>query len=292
MPDDKKGGRPFYKLLDAVATAPLRAQRRLKHRLWQLLSPRSSNYDRVAAVVHVCNRFAPGVATRWSSRLLRYDTLPFAAAFFTPHAFGTGATVFRVEGSGQPRILKVYRRTLGQDRAQLLGWARYYRQKYATVCRWYGGGPLHVVPASYLVLNAPLLAAPAVGKLQPYVEAPMKDLFLDFSNAELLALAEEEPDLRAQLRYFCRQTLAIATSEGRCLDFVGRDNVSLSAEAPGKHRLIILDYGVFDLAEKRVKAPEAFKRVMHRLRRLETLLQAIEQERLAEVAASHAAGQG
>ena len=295
----------FYKALDSVATAPLRADQRLTDRFWKLLNPRSSNYDRVAAAVNVFDGLAPGVAGRWSRRLLDYGQLPLATAPLATappataagfrngaqgdrsrrgelHAYGSGATLFLLQGTGRALILKVYRRTLGRSSAGLISLARYFRQKYTTVCSWYGSGPINILPSWYFILNAPLLATPAVGMLQPYIDVEMKDLFLDFSTSQLLGMLEEDPGLAAQLRFFCKQSLAVAEREGRCLDIVGRDNVTLlrtpvsEATASGEHVLTILDYGVFDLAEKRVAAPKAYDHVMWRLNRLENLLKEID----------------
>ena len=154
----------LYKMLDAVATTPLRegdASPRERSR--------TSNYERVAALVQACERLSPGVAQRWSQRLFNGETLPLAAGRGEPYAFGSGATVFRIASGYQ--VLKVYRRTLGLDRHKLLDYANYLRGKYNTVHRWYGGGPdaPYILPSSYLILHAPLLNVPAVGSVQPFL---------------------------------------------------------------------------------------------------------------------------
>lgn len=260
----------LYKMLDAIATTPLREGDASLHE-----RSRTSNYERVAALVQACERLAPGVAQRWSQRLFSGEALPLPGGRGTLYAFGSGATIFRLSGaSGQ--VLKVYRRTLGLSRQKLLNYANYLRGKYNTVRGWYGVGPhaAYILPSSYLILHAPLLNAPAVGSVQPFVSQEMHDLFLEFSDDALLAMMGHDPDFASQLRFFGNKTLQVAAQEGRCLDFVGRDNVSVLQKGPGAWQLAILDFGIFDLGQKRIQAPAAHEQIRQRLARLETLLHA------------------
>lgn len=183
-------------------------------------------------------------------------------------------------------ILKVYRRSLGWNGPKLVQFARYCRQKYATVCRWYGDGQLNVLPAWHFILNAPLLGRPAVGMLQPFMGYEMRDFFLDFSDAALSALLESDAELREQVVFFCRRTLALAQHEGHCLDFVGRDNVTVLSDDRGRHELVILDYGLFELEAIERKAPATYERVVWRLERLEALLAMTEQRDVVEAKAA------
>lgn len=260
----------LYKMLDAIATTPLReGDASLRER------SRTSNYERVAALVQACERLAPGVAQQWSQRLFSGGALPLPGGRGALYAFGSGATVFRIAGAGS-QVLKVYRRTLGLNRQKLLNYANYLRGKYNTVRSWYGAGPdaAYILPSSYLILHAPLLNAPAVGSVQPFVSREMHDLFLDFSDDALFAMMGRDPGFAGQLRFFSDKTLQVAAQEGRCLDFVGRDNVSVLQKGSGAWQLAILDFGIFDLSKKRTEAPAAHEQVMQRLARLETLLHA------------------
>lgn len=266
---------PLYKALDAVATAPLRGD---NHGGWtQALSPRLSNYDRVAALVGAIDRLAPGASRRWSQRLLTGTPLPLAGARCTLYAFGSGSTVFRLQDGSLPEpglVLKIYRRTLGQNDRRLMQLAQFLRGKYQTVSRWYAGAQLMIAPSSYLLMDAPLLGAPAVGMVQPFIAQKMTDLFLDYDDNALLAMMSADAAFGDQLRAFCRKTLATVTQEGRCLDFVGRDNVAVLQNGHGARQLAVLDFGIFDLAEKRAAAPAAYDQVMARLERMEQLLRA------------------
>ncbi len=268
----------LYKFMDAVATTPLRQNGGQWRRLARL---RLSNYERVAAFVALCDRLAPGLAQRWSERLFQGGPLPLPAARCTPYAFGSGATVFRLQGGlfDEPGyILKVYRRTLAQNDGKLLELARFLRGKYDTVRHWYGSS-LTVVRSSYFIMHAPLLGAPAVGMVQPFIAQPMRDLFLDFSETALSALLARDETFREQVVAFCNRTLAVAQNEGRCLDFVGHHNVCV-LHSKGWPRLAILDFGIFDLAEKDEQAPEVYGEVIKRLEKLEDLLHTAQGMRL------------
>lgn len=279
----KGRGRALYKTLDAVATTPLREDGHWR----SALSLRLSNYERAAALVQACDRLIPGVAQRLSQRLLGSQALPLPGGHGALYAFGSGSTVFLLDSSNKvflgtdKQILKVYRRTLGLNAQQLLQYAHFLRAKYVTVRRWYGAGSNHVyiLPSFYFVLNAPLLGAPAVGAVQPFVAQKMRDLFLDFSDDALLTMMAQDPSFGRQMQFFCEQTSQMAAREGRCVDFVGRDNVSVLEKESGGWQLAILDFGIFDLQEKRAKAPAAFAQVAERLTRIATWQRAMGESR-------------
>src|SRR6185503_5885820 len=115
--------------------------------------------------------------------LLDTTRLPLALDGVELVGHGSAATVFRLHGGPgkTPRVLKVYRWTLGQDPARLLRMARRHRARYLELRRWLGDA---VLPAHFLVLNGPLHALPVAACLQEWVGGS-KDLFA-LSDEELL----------------------------------------------------------------------------------------------------------
>jgi hypothetical protein len=272
----------IYKAADAVLTAPLREAEPLNATLHTMLQPRSANYERVAALVRTADHLWPGVADRLSHSLLRRGNLPLAAATSETIrllGYGSGSTVFLLERAaapGQPPlVLKVYRRSLGHSPEMLQRIAHFFTAKYRTVQHWYGeSGPTAtrnlVPPASYFLLNSPLLGTAAVGMLQPYIGGQKRDLFEDFTADQLLDLLRADAHLCRQFRFFARRTLEFYWAENCCVDFLGRENVMLN-EQDGGWRLLVLDYGIFNVDEVKKRSPETAELVLSRLAHLETV---------------------
>jgi hypothetical protein len=129
-----------------------------------------SGYERVRGLVRAAACAVPGGAEHIRRALLKPEALPFDATA-EPIAFGSGSTVFRLGHSqgAAPRVLKVYRRTLGQPPDALQQLARQFRAKYATMLRWYGRADF-VVPTYFIILHSPLRGYAAVACVQPYLD--------------------------------------------------------------------------------------------------------------------------
>jgi len=272
MPDaggDSAPARPLYKALDALLTAPLRPRLGLSGNFRRLLRPRLSQYERLAALVNLLDGLLPGLASRLSAALYRPGRLPFPAQGLRLFSFGSGSTVFLLEGRERPLILKFYRRSLGKNGPQLRALARHFRLKYERIAGWYRS-PYALVPdTAYLILQGPLLAKPAVAALQAYIPGEKKDFFRDFTDDELLALLQGEA-FRAQFLFFAGRTLQEWQEHGRCFDFVGRDNLMVVRDGGGP-RLAVIDFGLFEREGLRRTAPGTLAQVEACLERLARL---------------------
>ncbi len=262
--------RPLYKALDALMTAPLRPRLAFSGNLRRLLQPRLSQYERLSTLANLLDGLAPGLARRLSAALYRPHLLPFAARGLRLFSYGSGSTVFLLEGGERRLILKVYRRSLGKNGAQLGALARHFRLKYESVAGWYRGPHALVPDTAYLILQGPLLGRPAVAALQAYIPGEKKDFFRDFTDDELLALLEGEA-FRARFLFFARRTLEVYRESGRCFDFVGRDNLMVVQGEQGP-RLAVIDFGIFEREALRRTSPETLAQVEACLGRLEHLL--------------------
>ena len=268
----------LYKSLDAVMTAPLRSRKRRSGYLKSILSLRSSQYDRVAALVGFVDTLMPGLERRAAESLLRSGSLPFPIEQLELLASGSGSTVFLLEPERSRKVLKVYRRTIGQSRGRLLDLARVYKKKYETVSSWYAGPYDIVVPASFLTLHAPLLGRSAVGCLQSYIGGDKQDFFTDSDDSELLRLMKEDRGFREQFTFFARQTLKVREEQRLCADLLGAQNLMILREGACR-ALKLIDYGVFDLGSLENKSPVVFSRLSSLFFRLESLLRAVSRDR-------------
>lgn len=255
----------LYRPLDAVLTSPLRPPARLAARVLAVGNPRSSHYDRVGNLARLGAALLPGPVA-WASTLLhRPAGLPFRCGGVRPLAFGSGATVFLLEGEERLHVLKVYRRTLGLRVPDLVRAAAWYRSKYERVVAWYGG---IVLPARYLVVHGPLLGRPAVACVQKYVPGMDRDLLNGRGDEEILAEADADEGLREELERFVIRTLEIHARERAIVDVLGAGNLVVVVEE-GRPRLRLCDYGAFDLDGA---VPDRVRdRVDGALRRLERL---------------------
>ena len=264
----------LYKPLDAVMTASLSARKPRLEYLRSVLSPRSSHYHRVASLVGLIDRLIPGTA-RWASgRLLESGFVPFAHERIELMDSGSGSTVFLLETRRSRSVMKVYRRTIGRSRDDLLDLAAMYRNKYETVSSWYAGPYPIVAPASFLVLHGPLLGRPAVACLQPYIEGEKSDFFGDFDDGELVRLMKEDDKFREQFALFARRTLDIHASQGLCGDLLGARNLMVTRHGESR-ALTLIDYGIFDLKSLKHDSPAVFARIAALVSRLQSLLDAM-----------------
>lgn len=260
---------------DAAITSSVRPKKRFTDHIRLVLSKKSSNFDKVPSIINLVEEIIPGVPRYLSSLLCNSNRLPFESGPAKLIDYGSGATVFILECKDECKILKVFRKSLGQQLDSLLEAADWYKERYETVCSWYYNEEFNLVPSSiFLILNGPILGAPAAAALQAYVPGEKKDLFLDFSNDELIDLMRDNDDLRRQFIFFLKKTITIYHSEdGVCLDILGTNNVALVNN--GNLRLVIFDIGIFDLAALKRESPGLSSRLEKRISRIEFLFQEV-----------------
>jgi hypothetical protein len=264
----------LYRSLDAVMTVPLRCRKGPFAYLGSLLSPGSSNYDRVAALVGLIDTLIPGTGRRASEFLFRAGSIPFPGEPLELMASGSGSTVFLLDTGQGRKVVKAYRRTIGRSGDGLRGLATVYKAKYDTVSSWYAGPYDIVLPASFLLLHSPLLGRPAVACVQPYVEGEKRDFFADFDDAELLRLMKEDDGLREQFAFFARRTLKIRDAQRLCTDLLGTQNLMITRE--GKSwALKLIDYGIFDLRSLEDESAAVCSGIAKLFSRLQSLLSAV-----------------
>jgi hypothetical protein len=259
----------LLRCLDAAVTAPARRRRPGPRSLRALLAGR--RFDRIPAALGLLEQIAPGVSGAVSRRLYGAAPLALAATAIEFLDFGLGGTVFRLETPCGPRVLKVFRRSLGRPLAEQRGILAHYAGRYRAVSGWYDGGEPIVARSHFLMLPGPILGRPVAAAVQAYVPGHKLDFFEDQTDAEALARLRDDPALARQFRAFARRTLAIFAQGERCLDLIGHQNLML-ALADGRARLAIVDCGVFELPALRRAAPERYASLRERVGRLESLL--------------------
>ncbi len=266
--------RLWYKALDAVMTASVRPRRQRGEYLRNILSPRSSNYGRVASLVGLIDTLVPGTGRRASGYLLRPDFMPFSGAGIELMDSGSGSTVFLLQTGGDRSVLKAYRRTLGRGRDSLLELAAIYRKKYQTVSSWYAGKYEIVVPADFLLLQGPMLGLPVVACLQPYIEGETRDVFADFDDDDLVRFMRANHGFKEQFTFFARRTLDVYAKQKSCVDLLGTNNLMVTREGEF-WALKLIDYGIFDLEALQDEAPGVFSRLSNLISRLQSLLDSV-----------------
>jgi hypothetical protein len=264
--------RIFYKSLDAAFTASLRPPTGVAAQLGSLISPCASNYDRVGMLVGLLDRAIPGTQRRLSRALHRPASLPFRVRNVQLLGYGSGATVFLLDGDGWQRVLKVYRRTIGRNGKNLSQLATTYRAKLNTVRRWYGN---LVLPAEYLILHGPILGVPAVAALQEFLPDIGQDVFACHGHGDLLPLLRKDNGLRADFSHFARRTLEAVEQERACPDILGEGNVLVLGRGDG-HVLRMIDYGGFDMEVLQRRCMPTLHALEQRLGTLRSILEEFE----------------
>lgn len=267
---ERRRSQLWLRTLDAALTARLRPRLAALETLRRVAYPRGSHYDRIGRVVRLAVGQVPALARRLERALLDPARLPVRGARVELQGFGSGTTVFRLESGCAgvpPSALKIYRRTLGRLPAHLGAAARRYRERYQRLREDFGEV---VLPASFLVLHAPLCGVPAVACLQPWLAGGVQDV-LAFEDGALLALLRSH-DLEECFATFARRALAWRQA-GSFPDLAGRGNLVLAQEH-GRVRLRLIDYGIFHPAD--APASGATCAYLETLaRRLESLLEGI-----------------
>jgi hypothetical protein len=266
--------RIVLKALDALMTAPLRARRSLRSDCQRMLDPRCPNYERTACLAGLVDRIIPGFSARLSQTLIRPARLPLVATQVELLGFGSGATVLLLNTPVGPRVLKIYRRSLGRSPKSLLELAKAFRRKHQIISRWYNREFDLVLPTDFLVLHGPLLSFPAVAALQPYIPETKKDLFRDFDPPELLEVLRSDPQLGRQFAFFARQAIQLHAQLGLAPDFLGRGNVAV-VMAGSSQNLRIMDYGIFDLQLIRKQSPATASQIEDCFQRLKSVLRCL-----------------
>jgi len=256
---------------DAAVTAA--APRRLDADAPQLLRAlllRGRAFDRIPAALGLLDRASPGAARALSRRLYGLAPLALAASRIDFLDYGSGGTVFLLRTPAGPRVLKVYRRSLGRPHAAQREVARYYAERYRTVAGWYADAEGLVTRSAFAILPGPILGRPVAAVIQPYLEGRKLDFFEDLGEEALLARMRADAALARAFRAFADRTLALFAQRERCLDLVGRENLML-VEHGQRTRLAIADFGVFELPALRAEAPERFATLAERVDRLAAL---------------------
>ena len=252
---ERKRVKLVYRPLDAALTSALRPRSTLAA-LRGLARRRASHYERIGHLARLCT---PGetLETRLQRALLDSAHLPFGAARVELLGYGSGTTVFRLHAApgsplaATPRVLKVYRRSLGCRTERLLHLTRRYRQRYASLREWFGE---LVLPAEFVVLHGPLRGRPAVACIQELLPQANLDL-LGRSDAQVLELLHTRRDLARQFERFVRRALEWR-ARGFFPDLVGAGNLRV-LELPAGDQLRLIDYGAFDLRTASARIPRA-----------------------------------
>jgi hypothetical protein len=127
------------------------------------------------------------------------------------------------------------------------------------------------------VLQSPLLGSVAAAGVQPYLSGKRLDLFRDFDDQQLLALARENESFRRDLAAFAHASLELAGSADFCLDILGQENVVVALSPVP--RLVVMDTGGFQLSHLERVFPERLVRLHSYLNRLDTLARQLEIDR-------------
>lgn len=265
----------LLKTLDAVLTAPLKPRAGAGAQLRALVRPKTSNANRIAALLHLVDRLAPGAASRASGSLLTLRHFPLAGCQVRLLAYGSGATVFLLENGGERKVLKVFRRSLAGPSAKIWGVAKEFKDKYDKLCVWFNQQDELVVPSQFLLLHGPLVGAAAAAVLQPYVGGKKSDIFLDYSVDEAIDMLRAHPRLKQQFQNFAGRFLMTWEENNTCFDLVGRENLMLvDGEEGASFR--IADNGIFNIPYIREHAPVTYQRLQERIEHLRKIVEGIE----------------
>jgi hypothetical protein len=257
---------------DAIITAPVVEKRSTRGDFRTVIARRSAKFDRVASLARLMASMSPALGDFIRRRIFRPARLPFLDSI-KPLAYGWGSSVFRLQLPQGAFVLKVFKRSLGVPLPQVFEVASYYENNYRSAVNVYGWTTGLVVPQKVVIVHGPVLGAPVAAMLQPMIEGKTKDLFQDFTNEELVRLCHKDPGFRDQFVEFAQRTLKTSSLDDWSLDFLGYKNVVVMEQGQVCW-LRIIDTGRVN--SKLLKRPEMQAQLANGLKRLKSLLQAIE----------------
>lgn len=254
----------FSKIFFAVLLAPLRPKQSAFGLLRSALFQKGSYRARALSMINFLDSMMSGIASKLSHWMYRNNRFPWAPVDSELIAFGSGAAVYKLNWKSGDKVLRIYRKSLGEPSFGLFEMAEHYKKNYETVLSWYGN---LVLPMEFLVLHGLPLIGPFAASLQPLIVGQIQDFFEDFSDDELVRLFEENDDVREQFILFAKQTIRQVGEGKRCYDFLGRENLML-VERGGRYRLCIADVGIFEF---NILSPQRVVQIDRRMNRLTSL---------------------
>lgn len=269
------------KLFYTVLLSPLQSRQSVSQQLKTIRSPNISNYERMIITANLADRLIPRSVSWIAKWMLKNPRFPWQPVNVALLAFGSGAAVLKLSlRDGRDEVLRMYGRSLGKSRQQLVEVASYYKKNYELIVNWYGNIPGLVLPMDFMILDGFPLIGPVATSFQQYVDGQKFDLFEDFSDQELLSLFASSNFLREQFVLFANQTIQQWSGQKMCYDFLGRENVMLVKNS-GNYQLNIVDVGIFKFDNPEHNTPDKVARIKERIARLRELLKQTEQIREA-----------
>ncbi len=259
--------RPIALCLDALVCACAPYQGPLKN-LWR----RGGLHSRFETLFRVLAHSAPALSNKLTSAILKEVVIDEQRLKPAPMDRGRAVTVFRLPAppAGQVRVLKVYRSSLGLSGKKLARLRENIQLGKDQLERWYGNCDGLLTPVDFVRLRSPILNIHALALIQPLVSTAAEDFFRTYSDTQLLDLLRSDEALQRQFDGFVIGTQAALQEGSRCFDMHGEKNLALISTAAGK-RLCIVDYGVYDLEERKRKAPAAHAEILQMHERLFSL---------------------
>ncbi len=269
-----KSTHPFIlKSLYAIMFAPIQSKQSFSQQLKAVFGPRQSSYGRLASFINILDRIYPATSKILSRRVAKDNYFPWHRP--QPARLigsGAGAIVFKLDNLA----LRIYRKSYGSGLTSAFEAVRLYKQYFYTVKRWYQDKHNILLPMDFLVLQGPPLFQPIAASLQPYLPSSRKDLLKDFTQDELLAIAQAHPSFKQTLLFFLEQTLYTYYNKNACLDLLGDDNIVIVYRNTIPY-LHILDTGILYLDDVKTKSPQRILQIQAVIKNLEAFQQILQQ---------------
>lgn len=185
---------------------------------------RYSRLTRARAAVNLAGTAIPGLE-EYLTRFFAADQVPIQSAELT-HCGGVH-TVFTNEQ--KTHALKIDRFSLGMSPEEIRQYTLEKQEKYERL-RGMFDEPDIVIPTSFLIVHSQIQNRPASAMVQHYLPN-LRDLFFDFTPAELAAELRNNEKLRKQFDTFNRVKDDIEyDGEKWSIDYMGKGNITVTSK--------------------------------------------------------------
>jgi hypothetical protein len=244
--------------------------------IYQVVAPGSNSGKRAYALLSLLRQGTPEAL--WQSSIIQktfrdFSNFPFNQdKYILKHRIGSGNQcdcylLEALDKNNESWALKVFQ-TPGDNLTELENKARQVNADYATLSSWYKEMPGLIPAQSSLIINNFKLPhnKPVFVVLQKFLGSNVKDLAVDFTEADWKALCQRNPEIKEQLKKFVLITRKDIMNYDKVPDLLGHSNLSIVDEANAPQLFFLDPDGIdeFSDMDKRTKT-----KIEHRLELLD-----------------------
>ncbi|MEW6610143.1 MAG: hypothetical protein AB1352_00725 [Patescibacteria group bacterium] len=244
-----------------------------------------SRGDQIRAIVQMVRNVLPSAIIEQEQARIRDDlnrieeTLPINPDKYVFEGVKTGGSrcwLYHIKSREPGHLsyaLKVYKKYSRDNmRNDIITYAKEVKREFEQVKSFYGEELKDVFLPQYMLMLHDAENNMTLAILQPYEASDLKDIFLDFSQEQLMELSKKQPQLGMKLNQFITKTFQYLKEHGTVLDLEADKNVVLASNDGKDYRLLVLDPLDMELAADNFRGSAKTPQRLNCLRQIQEAL--------------------